>query len=343
MKRNGGFTLVELMIYIAIFSMLAIVFSSILVTFTKVNVAQVGQNEVASQLNFVIQTIQREISNSSLVVVRSADDPTGSVNSGYNNDWDEIDTAPIGTGRDYLILKTRSESGADQQNDSNSPITIYKNGSNDVVIRRGRGTGQTTEVLNAGIIKAQSLSFTKYSNAPGRDLVEINLALTANNAGQTVTRSLKLGVAKAVAATFDTQVIPGTNNAFDLGSGSNKWKDGYINGNLRVDTLTKTNQLAVGLDGSGNPLGDTLARINFGNLNMPAYTVPANSVLEVTVTPPTNSGGKYFITPPRGLPDDLIYVGANLSGGNLLVAIKNVSGANVGDGARTWHYLSIQP
>lgn len=359
------------MIYIAIFSMLAIVFSSILVTFTKVNVSQVGQNEVASQLNFVIQTIQREISNSSLVVVRS-DDPADIINP-QTGSWDEQDQGTICTNCKYLVLYPRDiGNGA---TDNKGPILIYKGDGpdpdtdpNEIIIRRGRGTGatgQTTEVLNAGIVIANSLTFNKFSNKPGRDLVEINMALTANNAGQTITRSLRLSVAKAVAATFDTPVIPGTTNAFDLGSGGNKWKDGYINGNLRVDTLTKTNQLAIGLDASGNPLGSTLTGVFTGNVtvNPPSIAngahntgtyflsgLPASLVL--------SANDRLFITTPSnmhaasedfaGVGCDLIYIGATPTvGTNNSVSITLF---NVGTGscnynptaAGQWKYLLVR-
>lgn len=66
-----GFTLVEVLIYVSIFSIMAIVFSTALLTYTRVNLEQTARTEVASQLNFVMQTIQRMTGEAGMVVVRN--------------------------------------------------------------------------------------------------------------------------------------------------------------------------------------------------------------------------------------------------------------------------------
>lgn len=350
MQKNGGFTLVELLLYVGIFSILAVVFSSVLVTVTKVNVGQIAKNEVANQMNFVLQKIQQSVSEGSLIVVRS-DEPSDLVNP-QTGSWDEEDSNAAGdpkcTDCKYLIIHPKDEGNG--ATDTRGPIIIYRDEAADpdeIVVRKGYGAGaQVVEKLSTPQVSVAGLKFTKYSNQPGRDLVEINLTMSyvSSQPQQQVTRNAVLGVSKAVAAVFDTALIPGPSGLDFGGTAANdKWANGYFAGTLQVDTQAKVDQLVVGIDDSGNAEGDAITRINYGNLSMPAFTATANAVTQVTVTPPANSGGKFFLTPPTGFHDDLVYVGANLSGGNLIVAVRNLSVTDVNEPARSWHYFSLQP
>jgi prepilin-type N-terminal cleavage/methylation domain-containing protein len=64
---SRGFTLIELLVYVAIFAIVAGIFSGILVVALRVQSQQTGLVEVNNQLNFVMQTIQRLVRESSTI------------------------------------------------------------------------------------------------------------------------------------------------------------------------------------------------------------------------------------------------------------------------------------
>ena len=64
---NKGFTLLELLVYVGIFAIVAGTFVSILTITLRVQGTQTGLVEVSGQLNFAIQTIQRYIRDASTI------------------------------------------------------------------------------------------------------------------------------------------------------------------------------------------------------------------------------------------------------------------------------------
>src|SRR3989344_284073 len=121
MQKNG-FTLVELLIYTAIFVVISLVLIYFLTLFFRVSQTQASSAEVANQANFILQKIQNEIAGASFLAV--------------NDDGnDETDAFPLSQPYGKLVIKDRAETTADA-NDTKSPIMIYKNGG-DVVMRRG--------------------------------------------------------------------------------------------------------------------------------------------------------------------------------------------------------------
>src|SRR3989344_4737698 len=64
MKQNG-FTLIEVLLYVAILAMIAGLFTGILTVAARFQVTQSASNEVSQQLNFAMQTIQRLVRESS--------------------------------------------------------------------------------------------------------------------------------------------------------------------------------------------------------------------------------------------------------------------------------------
>ena len=65
MKR--GFTLIELLIYVGIFSLAAGLFTGILVVVLRIQGQQTSAVEVGTQLNFVMQTLQRLVRESTAI------------------------------------------------------------------------------------------------------------------------------------------------------------------------------------------------------------------------------------------------------------------------------------
>ena len=64
-----GFTLIELLVFSAIFTMVMIAFVAVLVAFTRIQVRQAATVEVNGQSQFLLQTIQRYVEESSAVEI----------------------------------------------------------------------------------------------------------------------------------------------------------------------------------------------------------------------------------------------------------------------------------
>ncbi|MEE8131935.1 MAG: prepilin-type N-terminal cleavage/methylation domain-containing protein, partial [Candidatus Paceibacterota bacterium] len=71
-QSQKGFSLVELLMYIAIVGAAAALMTGVLTNVLKVQTRESTSNEVSNQLNFVIQTIQRLVRESSLIDIETA-------------------------------------------------------------------------------------------------------------------------------------------------------------------------------------------------------------------------------------------------------------------------------
>src|SRR3989344_1779290 len=65
--HKAGFTILELLVFSAIFSLVAITFVSILISVTRVQLRETASAEVNQQSQFIMQTIQRYIEESSII------------------------------------------------------------------------------------------------------------------------------------------------------------------------------------------------------------------------------------------------------------------------------------
>ena len=89
---NKGFTLLELLVYVGIFAIVAGIFVGILVVTLRVQGTQSGLVEVSGQLNFAMQAIQRSIRESSTI----GNPAVGSTASTLSLDADAV-TITLGT------------------------------------------------------------------------------------------------------------------------------------------------------------------------------------------------------------------------------------------------------
>lgn len=326
--QDKGFTLIELLIYVAIFSILAVVFSSIIVVYLKVNQEQTARNEISSQINFVLNNFQRMIGEAGTAVVR--DD----ISSG--NNWDEEDSA-IGTPQPYLILKTGTE--GNQLSDSNSPIVIYAD-SGEIKIIKGRGADKTNTTLTTKRVSVSDLNFKKVINYPGREIIEISLTMNyaSGNPTEQISRQLISGVGKAEAAIFDTSLLPGASGSADIGQNTKRWRDGYFSGNLSVNNQMDTNTLTVGNETIINGL-----RTGFLTINPPAIAGNSNGTLTISAGD-IGASDRIFLTPPSNLESGLVFVGARAidNSNEIEITLRNTTGANINGAPKDWAYLLVK-
>lgn len=209
-----GLSLIELLIFAAIFSLVMMGFVSIMVAVVRVQSRQSAAAEVNQQSQFLLQQFQHQIERSSLVDV------------------------PQDTPASTLTLRMRAS--------SEDPIVIRL--SNGIVyIKKG---GAVEEQLTTNRVTVSALTFTKRSNPPAKDSVNIAFTMEYNtqNITQSFIQSLQTSVARVSAATFDSNVSPSSTDAYAIGTGSMRWES--INGAIYFSNANPPN---VGI-GIASPL-----------------------------------------------------------------------------------------
>lgn len=223
MKPNNitskkGFTIMELLIYISILVVVMGFFVGILNTSLRVDLSESSSNEVANQLNFATQNIQRLIRESSAIAV------------GNSSPCTSLPDADSGIGSPFPCLKLRMK---DSTSIGQDPIYIWMDNLTGK-IKKQSGTGsniKTEDLLTDKVVSnLNALSFTKYSNYPGKDIVEINLTLNYNttNPQSKAKKTITTSTGRVSAATFDSSLIPGSSATLDLGLGNQLWKNLYL-------------------------------------------------------------------------------------------------------------------
>ena len=241
MTKNGGFSLVELLLYVAILAIVAGLFIGILITTTRIQVNESVNNEIANQLNFVMQTIQRLVRESSAIIVSNANPCT---NAG------DDDSGLIGNPQPCLKLRMKDSQGGVTDRD---PIIVWKDSLIGAIkIQQGVGVNQTTSELTTDKTRStdNSLTFTKFTNYPGHDSVQIDLSLTYKGSAPAISRRLQTVIGRVSAATFDSSLLPDQNNQRDIGNSSTAWKDAYFKGNVTIDGILWARLSS----GTGDPL-----------------------------------------------------------------------------------------
>ncbi|RJP43607.1 hypothetical protein C4587_02930 [Candidatus Parcubacteria bacterium] len=188
---RAGFTLIELLIFAAIFAIAIFAFVAILISFTRVEVRQSAAAEVNQQSQFILQTIQRYVEESSAIEM-----PT------------DVSTT---------TMKLRMPGNAAD------PTYVYLSGGT-LYVKQTDG-GQP-EPLSSNRVIVSNVSFTKRANHPGRDSLSVLFTAEYNtqNLQQKFSQTLATAVARVSAATFDSNVIPSSTNVYDLGVASQIWR-----------------------------------------------------------------------------------------------------------------------
>lgn len=230
MSHKKGFTFIELSFYMAIFTLIIGVLTSVLITYSKISARQGADSEVNNQINFALQTIRQLIASPSTAVTI--------VNEGGAPQ--DQDRSP----NNVLVLR--------RQTFSEDPIKIYIN--NNFSFPSGVIAPALVKKIGAGIenplttdkVKVTSLTFTKNTNYPGHDLIKVSLSMEFNaNPPNNLARTITSTIGRASAATFDDSVYPGT-AGLNLGTAASKWTNGYFSGSIKVDSGIQVTTPATG-------------------------------------------------------------------------------------------------
>ncbi|HQA96215.1 MAG TPA: type II secretion system protein, partial [Candidatus Colwellbacteria bacterium] len=227
-----GFTLMELLVYLGVFSIASVFLTNILLTVTDITGRESASREVSSQLDATLETIQALIQQSS-----------------------NIESASGST------LKLRMSAPA-------SDPTCITLESGVIKIAQGPGTpadecSTTKTSLTTGSVVTNSLTFTKidnirYSEAEGRELVghsvvNIDMSMTYNstNPKYAISRTLTSAIGRVSAATFDSDLLPDTTNTRSIGTSALRWQNlnvngtAYFAGNVGIGVSTPSQKLEI--------------------------------------------------------------------------------------------------
>lgn len=205
-----GFTLIELMIGVAIFAVAGTLLTGILYNASRVQNREEAARTVSEQSTLVLQQIQQRVKDASLIEL------------GQN-----------ATSSTLLIRRADT-----------STSTIFASGTSIYITENG----QTSALTNANV-SVDSLIFTKFANPPARDSVKIDLTLSyaSQNKQFSFSKPFSSTISRVSAAVFDSSLIPGADNAYDVGLVSpNRWRNAnfsggvYIGGSLAADQGNNT-------------------------------------------------------------------------------------------------------
>ncbi|MFA5084116.1 MAG: glycine-rich domain-containing protein, partial [Candidatus Paceibacterota bacterium] len=279
LKSQKGYTLIELLVYTAVFAAAVGVFSGVLITFTRVGTQTSADAELTQQLAYVQSIVRRLVRESANI------------------------ENPAGVASSSLVLRMTSPA---------QDPTIISSDANGIYLKQG--TGETLAITN-NQVKVSGFEVTKYENPEAHAIVRVDLSLTYNSESpyQKITRALKFAIGRVSAATFDDSLVPNTDNSFSLGIAStNRWKDinisnllnlgqlitdpvaGAQNGSIYYNTASSSfrgyangvwaNLGGVGWEAAGNDIYNT----NSGNvgigINPPTYKLDVTGTFRATGT-----------------------------------------------------------
>lgn len=215
-RSRNGFTIVELLIFSAIFALVSVSFLSILVAVVRVQARQGAASEVNQQSDFVLATIQRIVEQSS-----------------------QIEGVPGDSVTD-ITLRMGDE--------SEDPTRIYVDGG----IVYLQVAGGDPEPLTTSAVEVTDASFIKRANPGGKDVLAVSMTVSNNvdNPTKQFARGMNLLVSRVSAATFDSDVIPNSGDTYKLGVSSQKWESinevVYFDGsNVGIGTQNPASKLEV--------------------------------------------------------------------------------------------------
>lgn len=226
MKNSKGFSLIEVLIYIAIFAVSSIFLVSILIVVTRIQLKQASSHEVEQQISFVGDTVRRYVQKSSLIDISS------------------------GIATSTLRLR---------MSDSSTDVTlIYASGT--VIYLEERPISGATRLtpLTDDAVKVDSFSVTKYDNPGGFSVAQVDIALSTNstNPMSQANRTLQTAVTRISAAEFDSTVQPNADGSLNLGAVGMRWNNAYFSGTLQVGSDIKLSGSTgnISTTGAGNGL-----------------------------------------------------------------------------------------
>jgi prepilin-type N-terminal cleavage/methylation domain-containing protein len=208
-SRAQGFTLIEMLIAVSIFTVIIIAFIGILSVVTQVQVQSSSTAAVNQESQFLLQKLQYYIQTASII-----DMPTSTSPSTLT-----FDVASSSLDPSYITLASG---------------TVYLQ----------QSSGGALQALTSNRVKVTSLSFTRKANPPGHDAVSVSYTMVYNtsNIAQAFSQLFQTSIAQVSAATFDTGVFPSSLTGEPLGNSTYQWSSinnviNFSGNNVGIDTV----------------------------------------------------------------------------------------------------------
>ena len=201
LHKKKGFTLIEIILYVAVFAIVAALMVVILTTALQVGSRESSSAEVSAQLHFATQTIQRLVRASSNIDIQAG--------------------VPAST------LRLRMP-------DPNQDHTVISLGGSAILMKQG--TSPTSSITTSRVV-VDSLSFEKITQYPGHDVVTVDVAISSNtqNPQGKFQRTISSAIGRVSAATFDSALLPGGTQ--DIGQAGTPWQNAFLSGVLNLGAL----------------------------------------------------------------------------------------------------------
>ena len=209
--KQKGQTLVEVLIYIAIFGTVATSLIGIVWNVTKIHSYQVANNEVDSNLSYAMNLINDKIRSAS-----SVESATGST----------------------LVLRM-----------SNNTTTTFS--VTDGVLYLQEGSADPVAVISDRVaVSSLNFEKIDMAGAKGGARVSMTLNyVPKEGTSSEVQKTLISAITRsATAISFSEDIVPGQNNSYSVGSSSLNWKNGFFSGDLTVSGTLKGTTLCIGTD-----------------------------------------------------------------------------------------------
>lgn len=241
-KKEKGFSLIELLIYIGIFVASSVFLVSMLIIFTRIHLQQTSVNTVNQQISFVNNTVQRLVRESSLIDMTA------------------------GESTSTLTLRMASS--------TNDKTKIYLD-SDERVMYMEQGTSSPVALTDSNV-RVNDFSVSKYQNPGGHDTVQVYLTMDYNteNPRSEFRRTVRTAVSRVSAATFDSDIVPNSDNSFDIGNSTQKWRNAHFSGEVGIGVAPSAS--------AGLKLDDDIAVSNASNGLV--LTSPNGSCFRITIT-----------------------------------------------------------
>lgn len=226
-KTNSekAFTLIEILIYTGIFAIISSLLVGMLVIFSRIDATQNATAEVANQANFVLSQIRRLTAASSAFEVRDV--------AGQTELW--------------LYLK----------NYTTNPSKISLSGGAMTLSEAG---GPATPLTTSRVV-VDSLVFEKFANPPGPDVVSVNMVISYNagSPAESHSRNFRTAIARVSAATFDSDIVPNSDNSLDVGVSGQRFKNAVFSGGIGLGIDVPISPVRLEIDG-GMRLNTAIAK-----------------------------------------------------------------------------------
>ncbi len=184
----SAFTLIEVLIYSVVFVVAAGLLLNALIVVTKIESEQSTTVEVLGQIDFVMQHIKRLVAQSSAIEV---------------------------SGSEKKITLYMSD------NTKNPTSIRWKNAQKIIEVQEGGGQWTT---LTTSKVRVDDAAFTLRQSPGGFDAVEVSLTMSAVAGGSS--RTVTTAIARANAATFDSNLTPNAPATLDIGGSGQEWRRG---------------------------------------------------------------------------------------------------------------------